>query len=89
MEDDTITRQNQVIETKTKMFDFKTTRVQVPESSIMQVQHQMVNTAFTIQKEVPVTSNSEQVPLMKITTLEHVYPIIRKLFTKGIPNVPL
>ena len=32
---DTITQQNQVIETKTKMFDFKTTRVQVPESSIM------------------------------------------------------
>ena len=26
---DTIKRQNQVIETKTKMFDFKTTRVQV------------------------------------------------------------
>ena len=32
---DTITQQNQLIETKTKMFDFKTTRVQVPESSIM------------------------------------------------------
>ena len=89
VEGDTITRQNQVIETKTKMFDFKTTRVQVPERSIIQVQHQMVNTSFTIQKEVPVTSNSELVPLIKIATLEHVHPIIRKLFTKGIPNVLL
>ena len=86
---DTITRQNQVIETKTKMFDFKTTRVQVPESSIVQVQHQLVNTSFTIQKEVPATSNSELVPLTKIATLEHVHPIIRKLFIKSIPNVPL
>ena len=89
VEGDTITRQNQVIETKTKMFDFKTTRVQVPERSIIQVQHQMVNTSFTIQKEVPVTSNSELVPLIKIATLEHVHPIIRKLFKKSIPNVPL
>ena len=71
------------------MFDFKTTLVQVPESSIMQVQHQMVNTSFAIQKEAPVTSNSELVPLIKIATLEHVHPIIRKLFTKSIPNVPL
>ena len=71
------------------MFDFKTTLIQVPESSIMQVQHQMVNTSFAIQKEVPVTSNSELVPLIKIATLEHVYPIIRKLFTKSIPNLPL
>ena len=49
----------------------------------------MVNTSFTIQKEVPVTSNSELVPLIKITTLEHVHPIIRKLFIKSIPNVPV
>ena len=37
VERDTITRQNQVIETKSKIFDFKTTWVQVPESSTMQV----------------------------------------------------
>ena len=81
---------NQVIETKTKMFNFKTTRAQVPESFIMQVQRQMVvNTSFTIQKEVSVTSNSEMVPLIKIATLEHVHPIMKKLFTKNIPNVPL
>ena len=55
----------------------------------MQVQHQMVNTFLTIQKEVPVTSNSELVPLIKIVTPEHVHQIIRKLFTKSIPNVPL
>ena len=50
MEGDTITPQNQVIESKTKMFNFKTTQVQVPASSIVQVQHQMENTFFTIQK---------------------------------------
>ena len=89
VEGDTIKWQNQVIETKTKMFDFKTTRVQVPENSTMQIQHQMVNTSFTIQKEVHVTSNSELAPLIKIATLEHVHPVIRKSFTKSIPNVPL
>ena len=62
--------------------------MKVPESSIMQVQHQMVNNPFIIQKEVPITSNSELVPLIKIATLEHVDPII-KLFTKSMPNVPL
>ena len=61
----------------------------MPESSIMQVQHEMVNTSFTIQKVVPVTSTSELVPLIKIATLEHVHSIIRKLFTKSIPNVQL
>ena len=86
MEGGIITRQNQVIETKTKMFDLKTMRVQVPENSIMQVQHQMVNTSFTIQKEVPVTSNWELVSLIKI---EHVHLIIEKSFTKDIPNVLL
>ena len=50
MEGDTITPENQVIESKTKMFNFKTTQVQVPASSIVQVQHQMENTFFTIQK---------------------------------------
>ena len=63
--------------------------MQEPESSKMQVYHQMVNTSFTIQKQVPVVSNSDLVPLIKIATLEHVYPTIRKLFTKSIPNVPL
>ena len=63
--------------------------MQVSESSIMQIQHQMVNTSFTIQKELPVTSNLELVPLIKIATLEHVHPIIRKSFTKSISNIPL
>ena len=89
MESDTITPQNQVIESKTKMFNFKTMQVQVPASSIVQVQHKMENTFLTIQKEVPVTSNSELVPLIKIATLALVHPIIKKLFTKSIPNVPL
>ena len=36
-----------------------------------------------------VTSNSELVPLIKIAAPEHVHSVIRKLFTKSIPNVPL
>ena len=48
----------------------------------------MVNNPFIIQKEVPITSNSELVPLIKIATLEHVDPII-KLFTKSMSNLPL
>ena len=48
VESHTITRQNQAIETKTNTFDFITMRVQVPESSIIQVQHQAVNLSFTI-----------------------------------------
>ena len=46
----------------------------------------MVNTSFTIQIEFPVSNNSELVPLIKIATVENVHPIIRKLFTKSIPN---
>ena len=61
----------------------------MPESSIIQVQHQMVNTSFAIQKEILATSISELVPLIKIATLEHVHPIIRKFFTNSIPNVQL
>ena len=72
-----------------KIFFFEITRVQVLESSTMQVQNQMVNTSFIIQKEVPVTSNSKLVPLIKIADLEHVHQVIRKFFTKSIPNKPL
>ena len=49
----------------------------------------MVSTFFTIENEVFVTSNSELVPLIKIASLEHVHPIIIKLFTKGVLKVPL
>ena len=73
VEDDTITQQNQVIKTKTKMLNFT----------------KMLDTSFTTQNEVPVTSNSKLVPLINIVTLEHVDPVLRKLFTKSIPNVPL
>ena len=51
--------------------------VQVPESSLVQVQHQMVNTYFNIQKEVSVASNSEPVLLIKTSTLERVHPITK------------
>ena len=44
---------------------------------------------FFYNSKVPVTSNLELVPLIKIATLEHVHPVIRKLFTKSIRNVPL
>lgn len=89
MEGDTIIPQNQTIETKTKIFNFKTMRVQVPESSTMQVQHQIAITSFTTQKEVLVISNSTLVRLIKVATLEHAHPVIRKLFKKSIQNVPL
>ena len=38
-ESDAISGQNQAIESRIKMFNFKITLMQVPESSIMQVQH--------------------------------------------------
>ena len=38
-EGDAISGQNQAIESRIKMFNFKITLMQVPESSIMQVQH--------------------------------------------------
>ena len=47
VEGDTFTLENQEIETKTKTFDFKIARMQAPECSIMEVQHQMVNISFT------------------------------------------
>ena len=77
VEGDKIRLQSQVTKTKTKISNFKTTRVQVLESFIMQVQHQMWNASFKIQKEVPVTSSLELFALIKIATLEHVHPIIR------------
>ena len=76
MEGDKIILQSQVTKTKTKISNFKTTRVQVLESYIMQVQHQMGNTSFEIQKDVPVTSSLEQFALIKIATLGHVHPTI-------------
>ena len=66
VEDDTITQQNQGIKTKTKMLDFT----------------KMFDTSFAIQKDVPVTSNSKLVPLINIVTLEHVDPVLRKIFYK-------
>ena len=76
VEGDKIILQSQVTKTKTKISNFKTTRVQVLESFIMQVQHQMGNTSFEIQKDVPVTSSLEQFALIKIATLGHVHPTI-------------
>ena len=76
VEGDKIILQSQVTKTKTKISNFKTTRVQVLENFIMQVQHQMGNTSFEIQKDVPVTSSLEQFALIKIATLGHVHPTI-------------
>ena len=42
----------------------------------------MVNNSFMTENEVPVTNKL-------VATLEHLHPIIRKLFTKRIQNVPL
>ena len=82
IESDTITRQIQAIETKAKVLDFKTTQVQVPESS----PSSGWSSSFTIQEEVSITSNSEVVPLTKIAILEHMHPImfffLQKAFQK-------
>ena len=71
------------------MFDFK----KITHATARKFPHagsaSMVNTSFTIQKEVPVTSNADLVPPIKIVTLEHVHLIIRELFKKSIPNLPL
>ena len=66
MKGNTATQQNQAIETKTQIFDFKTMPVQVLEKPVMQFQQQMVNTSFTMQKEFPVTSFLELVPPIRL-----------------------
>ena len=55
-------------------------------NSDMEVQQHKVNTSLENLKEVPFTNNSKQVPLALMTL---IHPVVRKLFTKEIPNVPL
>ena len=83
------TRQNQAIGTKTiRKADFiTTTRAQALRRFTTVVQHQMLNTFFIIQMETPLTSNLDLFPLIKVITMEHVDPIIRRLFTINIPKV--
>ena len=52
----------------------------------MEVQPHSVNTYLENLKEVPFTNNSKQVPLASMTL---IHPVVRKLFTEEIPNVPL
>ena len=49
VEGDTITRQNQVIETKTKMFDFKITRVAIQK--VVPTQGQFLSNLFLVEKK--------------------------------------
>ena len=52
----------------------------------MEVQNHKVNTSSENLKEVPFTNNSKLVPLASMTL---IHPVVRKLFTEEIPNVPL
>ena len=52
----------------------------------MEVQNHKVNTSLENLKEVPFTNNSKLVPLASMTL---IHPVVRKLFTEELPNVPL
>ena len=52
----------------------------------MEVHNHKVNTSLENLKEVPFTNNSKLVPLASMTL---IHPVVRKLFTEEIPNVPL
>ena len=52
----------------------------------MKVQQHKVSTTLENLKEVPFTNNSKLVPLASMSL---IHPVVRKLFTEEIPNVPL
>ena len=49
------------------------------------LQHK-VNTCLEYQKEVPFSNNSNHIPLASMTL---IHPVVRKLFTKEMPNLSL
>ena len=74
------------VKTNRKMMSAITTRgSQVIETNIIVQQHK-VNTSLENLKEDLFTNISKLVPLASMTI---IHPIIRKLFTEEIPNVPL
>ena len=80
------TQENQVIETNINMVDSRVHfTIIVEENFNMGVQQHKVNTSLENLKEVPFTNNSKLVPLTSMTL---IHPVVRKLFTEEIPNVP-
>ena len=80
------TRENQVIETNINMVDCRVRFTIIAESNFnMGVQQHKVNTSLENLKEVSFTNNSKLVPLTSMTL---IHPVVRKLFTEEIPNVP-
>ena len=81
------TRGNQVIEMNINMVDSKVHfNIIVERNFNMEVQQHRANTSLENLNEVSFNNNSKLVPLASVTL---IHPVVRKLFTKEIPNVPL
>ena len=80
------TRENQVTETNINIVDSRVRFTIIAEGNFnMGVQQHKVNTSLENLKEVSFTNNSKLVPLTSMTL---IHPVVRKLFTEEIPNVP-
>ena len=80
------TRENQVTETNINIVDSRVRFTIIAEGNFnMGVQQHKVNTSLENLKEVPFTNNSKLVPLTSMTL---IHPVVRKLFTEEIRNVP-
>ena len=80
------TRENQVTETNINIVDSRVRFTIIAEGNFnMGVQQHKVNTCLENLKEVPFTNNSKLVPLTSMTL---IHPVVRKLFTEEIRNVP-
>ena len=88
MAESAITMQgNKVIETNINMINYKARFNIIVEGNFnMEVQQHMENTSLENLKEVSFTNNSKLFPLASMT---FIHPVVRKLSTKEIPNVPL
>ena len=81
------TPKNQVIVTNINMVDFRVSFTIIAEENFnmgVQQQHK-INTSLKNLKEVPFTNNSK---LVTLTLMTLIHPVVRKLFTKEIPNAP-
>ena len=83
-----ITKQeNQVIKTSINMVSSKVRFNIIAEGNFnMKVQQHKVNTPLENLKKVLFTNSSKIVPLVSMTLM---HPVVRKLFTEEIPDVPL
>ena len=78
---------NKVIETNINMVNYKVRLNIIVEGNFnMEVQQHMENTSLENLKEFSFTNNSKFSPLASMT---FIHPVVRKLSTKEIQNVPL